>query len=118
MKAAAKYLAALLAFILAGLGLSWSAVYGFWFAAHFFRSVNAVRICDALAEIILIPARLLFWLMSDIFDQSTPLSDPLFYAIVNGVLLGIIGYGSCRQWLFATKPRAGSARQTRSEPPR
>ena len=116
-KAAAKRVASLLSFIVVGLGLSWIAVYGFWFAAHLFQSVHAVRICESLGAAILIPARIFFWLMSDIFGPTMPLSDPLFYAAVNGVLLGILGHGICRPWVFPTKPRAESAKQTRSGPP-
>jgi hypothetical protein len=89
-----------------GFGLSWSAVYSFWYAAQIFGSVQAVRVCESLAVVILLPVRLLFRLMGGLFDQTAPLTSPLYYAAVNGVLLGIIGHGVCRQWLCATKPRA------------
>lgn len=117
LKTTARHVASLLAFIIFGLGLSWGAVYGFWFAPQLFHSVRAVRACEWLGSVILIPVRILFWLISDTFDQTTPLTDPLFYSAVNGVLLGIIGHGICRRWLLPTRPRAGSARQTRSGSP-
>ena len=116
MKAVVKYAATLLAFILAAFGLSWFAVYGFWFAPRLFQSVPALRACEVAGTVILIPVRILFWLVRDIFDQSIPLSNPLAYAAVNGVLLGVIGYASCRRWMFATRPRAESATQTQSRP--
>ena len=116
MNASAKRVASLLAFIIVGFGLSWGAVYSYWFAAQIFGSVQAVRACESLGVVILIPVRFTFWLLSDIFDQTAPLTSPVFYAAVNGVLLGSIGHGVCRQWLCATKPRAESATQTRSGP--
>lgn len=118
MKDVVKYVASILAFIGVGFGLSWSAVYSFWFSALIFRSVPAVRACDAVAFVILTPVRVLFWLMSDVFNQSAPLLNPLYYATVNAVLLGLIGYACCRRWLFTTKPRAASATRMQSGSPR
>ena len=100
MKDAAKYATSLLTFILAGFLLSWASVYSYWFSAHLFHSVRMVRVCDSISTVILTPVRVAFWCFGDLFDQSAPLSDPMSYAALNGVLLGTIVYFSCRQWLF------------------
>jgi len=100
MKDAAKYATSLLTSILASFILSWSAVYSYWFSAHLFHSVRAVRVCDTIGWAILTPVRLAFWCCGDLFDQSAPLSDPMSYAAVNAVLLGTAIYFCSRQWLF------------------
>ena len=76
MKIAAKYVLTLCAFVLVAYGLSWAAVYSFWFMAFWFHSVAAVRIGEAVGSVILIPVRVLFYFMGDMVDQSTPLYDP------------------------------------------
>jgi len=100
MKTAAKYILTLFAFVLIAYGLSWAAVYSFWFTAFWFHSVAAVRIGEALGSVILIPVRVLFWFMGDMVDQSTPLYDPRAYASINSALLGIVSYFTCRSWIF------------------
>lgn len=104
MKTAAKYVLTLLAFVLISYGLSWAAVYSFWFTAFWFHSVTAVRIGEALGSVILIPVRVVYYLMGDMVDQSTPLYDPRAYASINSGLLGIVAYFSCRSWLFKITP--------------
>lgn len=105
MKESAKYLGTICAFMAVSFVLSWCAVYSFWWAARLFHSVQAVRICDALGSVVLVPVRVLFWLASDFVDQSMPLTDPLQYAIINAVLTGILAYGCCRHRIFG--PAAG-----------
>ena len=95
-----KYLAAIIGFMLAAMALSWGAVFSFWYAAFLFRSVAAVRVCDAIGSIILIPVRLLFWFAGDRVDQSIPLSSPGLYATMNAALLGLLAYLFFRRMLF------------------
>jgi hypothetical protein len=104
LKESIKYAACLLAFILVSYGLSWFAVYGYWISAFTFHSVSAVRICEAVGAVILLPVRVVFWTFSDLFDQSAPLSDPTSYAAVNAVLLGAFLYVCCRAFLFGGSP--------------
>jgi len=101
MKEAAKYAGSLIASILFSFALSWSAVYGYWFSAHWFHSVRAVRLCEWLGTIILAPVRVAFWLSGDLFDQSAPLSDPMSYAATNAVILGTVIYFLARPFLFS-----------------
>ncbi len=105
MKESAKYVATLLAFIAASFALSWCAVYSFWFTAHIFRTVRAVRIGDTLAFAILTPARTLLQLAGGTFDQTTLLTDPILYAEINAALLGIAAYACCRRWIFGAARR-------------
>ena len=109
MKNAAKYVSTLLAFILVSYGLSWLSVFNFWnfcLGARVFHSVLAVRAGEAVGSCILTPVRLLYWLMGDQVDQSTPLYDPKAYADINAALLGILAYFICRRWIFpGPKPR-------------
>lgn len=100
MKNAAKYVSALLAFILVSYGLSWLSVFSFWIGARVFHSVFAVRAGEAIGSCILAPVRLLYWFMGDQVDQSTPLYDPRAYATINAALLGILAYSFCRRWMF------------------
>jgi hypothetical protein len=100
VKETIKYAAVLLTFILVAYGLSWLSVYAFWLAAYAFHSVPAVRFCEALGSILLLPVRTLFWACGDLFDQSAPLSDPTSYAAMNAVLLGSFSYACCRKLLF------------------
>lgn len=102
-----KYLATILAFILVSLGLSWGAVFSFWYAAFLFRSVTAVRICDAIGAVVLLPVRCAFWLAGNGIDQSIPLSNPKLYAMVNAALLGILAYAVCRRLLFGKSSDGG-----------
>jgi len=104
MKIAAKYVLTLCAFVLVAYGLSWAAVYSFWFMAFWFHSVAAVRIGEAVGSVILIPVRVLFYFMGDMVDQSTPLYDPRAYASINAALLGILSYFSCRGAMFKGSP--------------
>ncbi len=106
MKTAAKYVLTLLAFVLVAYGLSWAAVYSFWFMAFWFHSVAAVRIGEAVGDVILIPVRVLFYFMGDMVDQSTPLYDPKAYASINAAFLGILSYSFCRARLFKESPPA------------
>ena len=100
MKDAAKYAASLLTFIVAAFVLSWAAVYSYWFAAHLFHTVRAVRICESIGAVILAPVRGAFWLCGDLFDQSAPLTDPMSYAAVNAVIIGTGAYFCGRRLLF------------------
>jgi hypothetical protein len=100
MKDAAKYATTLLIFIIVSFLLSWAAMYSYWFSAHLFHSVRAVRVCESISMGILAPVRVAFWCFGDLFDQSTPLSNPMWYVELNAVLLGSIVYFACRPWLF------------------
>jgi hypothetical protein len=93
------YAALLLVFIVVAFGLSWLSIYAFWFAAYGFHSVLAVRACEFIGSVVLLPVRVVFWSFGDFFDQSAPLTDPISYAGVNGVLLGAISYSCCRRFL-------------------
>jgi len=95
-----RYAASLLAFIGVCFVLSWLSVYAFWFAAYGFHSVPAVRSCESVASIVLLPVRIVFWLFGDFFDQTAPLTDPMSYAALNAVLLGSLLYSCCRRFLF------------------
>ena len=103
MKESAKYVAAILATLVAAFLLSWCAVYSFWIAAHLFHSVPAVRFCNAVGSFILLPARVLFWLAGDLVDQSTPLTDPVYYAAINATLVGTLAYTFVRQRMFGPR---------------
>jgi hypothetical protein len=100
VKESAKYVVTLGAFIAGAFVLSWCAVYSFWLAAHIFRSVQAVRIGDALGSVILLPARIVLQFSGGLVDQSTLLTNPLLYATINAALLGILAYACCRRWIF------------------
>jgi len=104
VKESAKYVATIILFVAISFVLSWFAVYSYWYSARIFHSVAAVRVCDTLGSFILLPARAVFWLLGDIFDQSAPLSDPITYVAVNAGLLGSLAYSVCRRWLFASAP--------------
>ncbi len=100
MRDAIRYAASLLAFITVSFALSWLSVYAFWFSAYAFHSVPAVRLCDSIGSIVLLPIRIVFWMCSDLLDQTAPLTDPTSYAALNAVLLGSLLYSCCRQFLF------------------
>lgn len=95
-----KYVAAILAFLIAAMALSYFAVYNYWYSALWFRSVEAIRIGDVIGAAILLPVRTLFWLAGGLVDQSTPLVAPFQYAVMNAALLGLLGYACCRRWIF------------------
>ena len=103
MKDAFKYAISLLTLIFAFFAVSWVAVYSYWFSAHWFHSVRAVRVCDFIGTIILAPVRTVFLCCGDLFDQSAPLSDPISYAAVNAVILGTVAYFCSRHWLFGKR---------------
>jgi len=96
--------AALLAFLVVSFALSWLSVYAFWFAAYGFHSVPAVRACETVGSFVLIPVRVVFWLVGDFFDQTAPLTDPTSYAALNGVLLGSLLYWCSQRFLFGKPP--------------
>jgi hypothetical protein len=100
VKESLKYVATIFAFIAVAFALSWGAVFGFWFAARVLHSVAAIRVCDAIGAVILLPVRVAFWAMGDLFDQSVPLSNPMIYVVVNAGLLGMLAYAGCRRWIF------------------
>ncbi|GEM_PF-2107838 len=75
--------------------VSWCSFYGFYIAARLFYSVPVARACDAIGGVILVPARL-FLRCFRMADQSSALADPMFFATINGTLLGIICYGVMR----------------------
>jgi hypothetical protein len=103
VKDAFWYAASLLAFIFTAFVLSWFSVFAFWFAAYAFHSVPAVRLCEAIGSVILLPVRVVFQAFSGFFDQTAPLTDPTSYAALNGVLLGALAYGCCRRFLFGKR---------------
>jgi hypothetical protein len=100
VKESLKYVATIFVFIGVAFGLSWAAVFGYWFAARVLHSVAAIRVCDAIGGVILLPVRAAFWAMGDLFDQSVPLSSPMTYVIINAGLLGMLAYSCCRRWIF------------------
>ena len=100
MKDAIKYAISLLALILAFFALSWGAVYSYWFSARIFHTVQAVRLCESIAAVVLAPVRAAFWCFGDLFDQSAPLSDPMSYAAVNAIILGTAAYFCSRRFLM------------------
>lgn len=104
MKDSVKYIAALIIFIAAAFVLSWCAVYSYWLAAFLFRSVSVVRIADRIGCAVLLPVRTIFEMIGHGFERMTLLTNPLLYAQVNGVLLGIAAYACCRRWIFPTEP--------------
>ncbi len=87
-----KFTFSLLAWIAAGCGLSLLAVHGFWIGVWLFQSVPLARACDAIGQIVLLPVRGAFLCAGSLIDQSAPLSEPFWYAITNGSLLGLIGF--------------------------
>lgn len=106
MREGIRYAASLLAFIGVAFILSWFSVFAFWYAAFAFHSVPAIRFCEAVGSIILIPVRIIFWAFGDFFDQTAPLTDPKSYAALNAVLLGTLIYSCCRRFLVATSSTA------------
>jgi hypothetical protein len=113
VKEGIRYAASLLAFIGVALILSWFSVYAFWYAAFAFHSVPAVRFCEAIGSVILIPVRVVFWMFGDFFDQTAPLTDPSSYAALNAVLLGTIVYSCCRRFIFE---KSSASQQEEQEP--
>lgn len=107
MKENVKYVATLFAFIAGALVLSWCSVYSFWIGARVFRSVTAVRTGDAIASVILLPTRLLLDLAGGTVSQTTLLTNPRLYALINAALLGIVGYAICRRFIFREKGGGG-----------
>ncbi len=80
----------LLLCIAVGAALSWSSVYAFWFAARTLHSVPALRACDAVGSILLLPAKYIFELLGG--DQTTIFFVPTAYWGTNGLVLGILFY--------------------------
>lgn len=107
VKESAKYIVTLLAFITGAFALSWCAVYSFWITAHLFRSVAAVRVGDAIAHVILLPARTILGLPGAGLEQMTLLTEPVHYAMINAVAVGTMAYAICRHWIFKEKEEGG-----------
>jgi hypothetical protein len=103
VKESAKYVLTLFAFVAGAFVVSWCAVYSFWIGAHVFHSVEAVRTGDAIAHVILAPARTLLRTGSDALEQSTLLTNPLVYAQINAAIIGIVAYAICRRFIFKHK---------------
>ena len=96
MRSFFKYLVPMVLCIVFASVLSYFAFYSFWFSARWFHSVPVVRVCDKVGSIILLPARFVYFCSGRWTDQSLPLSDPLNYAITNGILLGTLIYSLMR----------------------
>lgn len=107
MKESVKYTATLFACIGVAFVLSWCSVYSFWIGARVFGSVAAIRAGDAIGSVILLPARLLLGLAGGLVSQTTHLTDPVLYAAINAVLLGILAYACFRRFLFRQKNGGG-----------
>jgi hypothetical protein len=69
--------------------LSYFAFHGFWVGVYLFGNVPAARLCDSLGQLLLAPARALFWLTGRALDPTAPLADPFWYVVTNGALIGI-----------------------------
>ena len=88
----------LISSILIGFAVSWVSFFAFWFGVWIFHTVPGARACEALGDFILLPARLVYYLLSFGLDadQSPPLVDPMPYIGTNGLILGVILYSGYR----------------------
>jgi hypothetical protein len=85
----ARFTAGLVSLIVLASVLSYFAFYGFWVGVHLFGNVPAARTCHSIGQILLAPARTLFWLTGRALEPTAPLADPFWYVVTNGALLGI-----------------------------
>ena len=106
MRGFAKYWLLLLPCIAFAFALSYYSFYSYYFAARWFHSVHAVRVSESMGNAVLFPARAVFACFGGLFDQSTPVSDPLNYVMINAVLLGSALYACLRPLVFREKKPA------------
>lgn len=103
----------LLLCIATGALLSWVSIYAFWFAVWTFHSVPAARVCAAVGDFLLFPAR---WISEATGgDQTAVFYDPISFSGTNGLVLGILFY--CVFRAIWTRFEAGASAR-RSEAPR
>jgi hypothetical protein len=103
MRGFLKYWLLLLPCIAFAFVLSYLAYYSYFFAALLFHSVPAVRECEAVSAVVLFPSHFIFTRLGGLFDQSTPDSDPIYYLLINAVLVGSLFYACLRPLIFRGK---------------
>jgi len=92
-----KYSLALISCIALASLMSYAAFYAFWFGVWCFHSVPAARACDMAGSIFLTPARLVYYGLGGLVDQTTALADPISYCTTNGIFFGTLLYACLRR---------------------